>query len=422
MPLQGFVFVDHKSARRVVFYGFALLAMICCVLFLSGRPAEATVEELLAKGYGLSMTREPEAFLLNALENVQRERLDQAQVLLEDLIRDNPDFRLAQLVYADVLAARAGALPGLGAGVVPDEELAGLTDEVRRRWLYYQQRPKNGALLPSNLLALGESEPYALVVDLELSRMYVLANMGGGLRIVDDYYVSGGKEGPEKHREGDRRTPLGVYFIQEHIPGNRLPSLYGWGAFTLDYPNPLDRRMGKTGHGIWLHGNPTGTFSRPPQDSDGCVTMHNKDLEALAPLLKRGNVPVVIARRVAWAAPGDLATTREGMLGMLEAWRSDWESLNTEAYLAHYSREFRSATQNYAAWARHKERVNAGKSEIQVHLGNVNLIEYPEAPGLMVATFTQDYWSDNFQSTSRKRQFWKQEGDGQWRIIYEGTY
>lgn len=422
MALQGFAFVVHKLARRVVSLGVALLALTYCLLFLPGRSAEANVEELLVKGLGLSITREPEVFLLNALENVQRERLDQAQILLEDLIRDNPDFRLAQLVYADVLAARAGALRGLGAGVVPDEELVGLADEVRRRWLYYQQRPKNGAMLPSNLIALGESEPYALVVDLELSRMYVLAKMGGGLRIVDDYYVSGGKEGPEKHREGDRRTPLGVYFIQEHIPGSRLPNLYGWGAFTLDYPNPLDRRLGKTGHGIWLHGNPTGTFSRPPQDSDGCVTMHNKDLEALAPLLKRGNVPVVIARRVAWADPGDLDMVREKMLDMLEAWRSDWESLNSDAYLTHYSPEFRSGSQNHAAWARHKRRVNAEKSEIRVHLANVNLFEYPETPGVMVATFTQDYWSDNFQSSSRKRQFWKHEADGQWRIIYEGTY
>ncbi|PTN39080.1 murein L,D-transpeptidase family protein [Desulfonatronum sp. SC1] len=421
MAAQGTDFFVNDHARRAVRRGVMLLVLVCCLPFFSERSVEANVEEFLAKGHGLSISREPEVFLLNALENVQRERLDQAQILLEDLIRDNPDFRLAHLVYADVLAARAGTLRGLGAGVVPDEELAGLEDEVRRRWLYYQQRP-NGALLPSSLVALGESEPYALVVDLELSRMYVLANTRGGLRIVDDYYVSGGKEGPEKHREGDRRTPLGVYFIQEHIPGNRLPSLYGWGAFTLDYPNPLDRRLGKTGHGIWLHGNPTGTFSRPPQDSDGCVTMHNKDLEALAPLLGHGNVPVIIARQVDWADPGDLAMTREEKFGMLEAWRLDWESLDSDAYLKHYSREFRSGSQNYSAWARHKRRVNAGKEEIRVQLANVNLFAYPEAPGIMVATFTQDYWSDNYQSTSRKRQFWKHEADGQWRIIYEGTY
>jgi len=128
MALQGFAFAVHELTRRVVFLGFALLALTCCLLFFSGRPVEANVEELLAKGHGLSITREPEVFLLNALENVQRERLDQAQILLEDLIRDNPDFRLAQLVYADVLAARAGALRGLGAGMVPDEELAGLAD------------------------------------------------------------------------------------------------------------------------------------------------------------------------------------------------------------------------------------------------------------------------------------------------------
>ncbi|WP_052813348.1 L,D-transpeptidase family protein [Desulfonatronum thioautotrophicum] len=420
MASHSILFMTAQPVGGVACRGAVFLVFIW-VLLVAGQSARANVEELLAKGHGLSMTREPEGYLLNALENVQRERLDQAQTLLESLIQDNPDFRLAHLVYADVLAARAGALNGLGAGFVPEEDLVGLEDEVRRRWLSHQQRP-NGALLPSNLIALGEAEPYALVVDLELSRMYVLANTGNGLRIVEDYYVSGGKGGPEKHREGDRRTPLGVYFIQEHIPGQRLPSLYGWGAFTLDYPNPLDRRMGKTGHGIWLHGNPTGIFSRPPQDSDGCVTMHNKDLEALAPLLKNGNVPVIISRQVAWADPAELARNRKAFLSLLDSWRSDWESLNTEAYLQHYSREFRSGTQNYANWARHKQRVNAGKQKVRIDLMNINLFEYPEFPGIIVATFTQDYWSDNFQSTSRKHQFWKHEADGKWRIIYEGTH
>jgi len=38
----------------------------------------------------------------------------------------------------------------------------------------------------------------------------------------------------------------------------------------------------------------------------------------------------------------------------------------------------------------------------------------------MVATFHQDYKSDNFSGRSWKRQYWRKESDGKWRIIYEG--
>ncbi|SDB44804.1 Murein L,D-transpeptidase YafK [Desulfonatronum thiosulfatophilum] len=419
--INHFPILSMVQAKYLIWRLVSALAFLVVVV-LTPLSIKANLDDYSVGGYSLSITRAPESDLLIALENVQRERLDQAQTLLESLVQENPDFRLAQLVYADVLAARAGTIQGLGAGLIPETELAGLEDEARRRWLYHQRQP-NGRLLPSSLVALGENEPYALVVDLELSRMYVVSNRGGiGPRVVDDYYISGGKGGPEKHREGDQRTPLGVYFTQNFIPGQRLPKYYGWGAFTLDYPNPLDRRLGKTGHGIWLHGNPTGMFSRPPLASDGCVTMHNKDLEALAPLLKNGNVPVVLSRSVSWTDPLKLREVQKEMLDLLETWRRDWESLNSEAYLAHYSPKFRSGNQDYSAWKRHKTRINAGKSEVRVRMGNINIFEYPENPEIMVATFNQDYWSDNFQSSSRKHQFWQQESDGRWRIIYEGSH
>jgi len=46
---------------------------------------------------------------------------------------------------------------------------------------------------------------------------------------------------------------------------------------------------------------------------------------------------------------------------------------------------------------------------------------YPGQQDLLVVTFTQDYDSDNFQRTFRKRQYWRKEDNGRWRIIYEGN-
>lgn len=396
----------------------ALLAFL--VLLVGVGFSEAALASPFAQDAGLSISRQPEASLLNALENLSEQQLDQAQGLLEQLVRQTPDFRLAQLVYADILAARAGKLIDVGAGLIPKTELADLEDEVRRRWRHHVLQPAK-ELVPSSLLRIGENQPYVLVVDLDLSRLYVFANEARTFRLVDDYYVSGGKLGAVKHREGDQRTPVGVYYIQGHLPGDDLPDFYGWGAFPLDYPNAWDRRQGKTGSGIWLHGNPVGIFSRPPQASDGCVTMHNQDLEILGSLLKNGRIPVIIARSVEWKEPEVLQRLNTEMNSRLERWRLDWESQDTQAYLSHYSRDFHSGNQDYAAWTKHKSRVNAGKREIQVRLDNLSVVQYPEEPELIVAVFDQDYWSDNFQSKSVKHQYWRKEKDGRWRIIYEGA-
>lgn len=395
-----------------------LLVLLCCAAAaLWPAAAPGSPHEQAAN---LSISREPETSLLNALESLSDQQLDQAQGVLEQLLRQTPDFRLAHLVYADVLAARTGQWSGPGAGLIPEKELAGLEDEVRRRWRHHLQRPPKN-LRPAHLLRLGDDQPYALVVDLDLSRMYVFANVGREPRFLDDYYVSGGKSGPVKQREGDQRTPVGLYYIQGHIPGNSLPDYYGWGAFPLNYPNALDRRQGKTGSGIWLHGNPVGMFSRPPLASDGCVTMHNQDLERLAPLLASGRIPVVIAGSMKWTDNEDAGLQNAKLVETLEQWRRDWESRDTKTYLRHYSRDFRSENQDYAAWARHKTRVNAGKKEIRVSLNNLSLFRYPEAPDIVVAAFDQDYWSDNFRSKSFKHQYWREESNGQWRIIYEGS-
>jgi murein L,D-transpeptidase YafK len=407
-------------AKMTCQHPFIIIGIV--VLFCVGAGiSRAALDSPLEQDAGLSISREPETSLLNALENLNEQQLDQAQGLLEQLVRQTPDFRLAHLVYADILAAKAGQLTGLGAGMIPESELAGLEDEARRRWRHHLQQPPK-ELTPVHLLRIGEDQPYALMVDLELSRMYVFANISGLPRLVDHYYITGGKHGPVKQREGDQRTPVGVYFIQGHIPGRNLPDYYGWGAFPLNYPNAWDRRQGKTGSGIWLHGNPVGMFSRPPQASDGCVTIHNQDLEVLGPLLQTGRIPVIISRNVKWADPEVQRQLDAEMVSRLETWRRDWESRNTKAYLKHYSRDFRSDDQDFAAWAKHKTRVNAVKKEIRVRLNNLSLLLYPEDPDLIVAVFDQDYWSDNFQSKSGKHQYWRKEQDGQWRIIYEGIH
>ena len=65
--------------------------------------------------------------------------------------------------------------------------------------------------------------------------------------------------------------------------------------------------------------------------------------------------------------------------------------------------------------------VDGKKQYIRVAIADLSLFAYPDDPNMVVATFEQDYASDNYGGVRRKRQYWRQEADGVWRIVYEGS-
>jgi murein L,D-transpeptidase YafK len=211
-----------------------------------------------------------------------------------------------------------------------------------------------------------------------------------------------------------------VYHVTSSMPREKLADLYGTGAFPINYPNEWDRREGRGGSGIWLHGTPSDTFSRPPLASDGCVVLTNRDLDAVRQRVQIGLTPVIISSGIEWVQPQAIAGVREELSGALEGWRRDWETLDTERYLKHYSPAFNSGGQDYRAFAQQKRQVNAGKQWVKVKLDRVSMFLYPGKQRLAVVTFDQDYSSSNLQNRMRKRQYWLKEGSG-WRIIHEGS-
>lgn len=308
----------------------------------------------------------------------------------------------------------------MGAAVgVPADRVADLRDEARARLARYQhERPVDR--VPRYLIQLQPEQKYALVVDTAKSTLYVFENHNGAARYLADYYISSGRNGIDKLREGDKKTPLGVYHVTSSMPREKLADLYGVGAFPINYPNEWDRREGRKGSGIWLHGTPSDTFSRPPQASDGCVVLTNRDLDAIRQRVQIGLTPVIISSGIEWVQPQAITGVRQELAAGLESWRKDWESLDTNRYLRHYSPAFTSGTQNFRTFAQHKQQVNAGKQWVKVKVDHVSMFLYPGKQRLAVVTFDQDYSSSNLSNRMRKRQYWIKEGAG-WRIVHEGA-
>jgi len=370
----------------------------------------------------LTLSINPEAELASIFSQIEQQRLDVALELTEQLLHKYPNFKLAHLIKGDLLLARTRPLSNLGAAPNgPADQLADLRAEAVARLKGYKEKP-NANVVPRYLLQMPADQKYAIVVDTKKSRLYLYQNDGenGRPRFVADYYFTQGKEGSNKTKEGDKRTPIGVYHVTSSMPRNKLPDFYGSGAYPINYPNEWDKRNGKTGHGIWLHGTPSDTYSRPPKASDGCVVLTNTDLDAIAKNLQIGLTPVIISPEIEWLSLDDWQAERTALQKKMEEWRADWESRDIDRYLKHYSTRFESGNQKLAEFSRQKRQVNLGKTWIKVKLDNISLFRSPGKEEMVVVTFEQTYQSNNLSNQMKKRQYWLRE-DGAWKIVHESA-
>ena len=297
-------------------------------------------------------------------------------------------------------------------------EIDGLRDEAIARLRAYRDKPPTN-YVPRYLLQLGPEQKYAVVVDTKRARLYLYRNDNGTPRFVADFYASHGKAGAEKVREGDNKTPVGVYHVVSQIDSSKLPDLYGDGAFPINYPNEWDKRAGRTGYGIWLHGVPSDTYSRPPSTSQGCVVLANQDFNTLSSYMQVGLTPVIISNDVEWLNMDDWQAERSALNDAIKHWRSDWESLDVDRYLTHYAQKFQSGRLDLAGWKQRKQRVADGKRWIKVSIERISMFRSPGRDDVVEVTFEQRYASNNHTDVSRKRQYWVKE-NGHWRIAYEG--
>ena len=366
---------------------------------------------------GLAEHRLIEIYRLVA-RSESRQALEQAQ----NLVRDYPNFQLAQLVYGDLLSARIRQVQTVGDVPQPVSKeaaaaLGDLRDESQLRLRALRERPPAGAL-PSQFLALSSRNRHAIAVDASRSRLYLFENKASGLTLIADYYISIGKSGYEKKTEGDARTPLGVYFITGSLSRQSLKDFYGSGALPINYPNELDSRRGKTGSGIWLHGTPANQFARPPQATDGCVVLANPDLAQIIRTVQTRTTPVVIAPVLQWIAPNVARQESKPFEAALAAWQSAKSRGNMEQVLGFYSPDFQSNGKTLAEWApglRSQLDKTRGRA---IEFKDLSMLRWTDAADTMVVTFGEV--AEGSRTGPTRRQYWERQR-GQWKIFYEGV-
>lgn len=359
---------------------------------------------------GLAFVRDiaagPEGDLIAAYAALGEGRSREAFDLTAALVRRHPDFALAQLLYADLLATRAGHPAAFGVqasrrSATQDPARLDLLEEANRRIAALRERPPAGRV-PAEFVRLAPGVRHAVAVDASRSRLYVFANGPKGPKLVRDFYVSLGKDGIDKLVEGDRRTPLGVYWITTALPKRRLDARFGDGALRFNYPNAVDRLQGRTGSGLFLHGVPPEAMNRAPFATDGCVAMANSDVTQLLATLDVDATPVVISRQLSWVAP---ETMRQAAADFDTAWRA-WSNARRADDSAAADRWYLSNATGARPWT-------PGRNE----RADVSLLGWESEEGPMMIV-TSPGSAGKAGASTQYRQYWIRDPK-QWRIAFE---
>ncbi|MBI4792442.1 MAG: murein L,D-transpeptidase [Deltaproteobacteria bacterium] len=154
---------------------------------------------------------------------------------------------------------------------------------------FFSSSPPVSAELPSSQTSIAVCQRVAPSLAMELSRLgvelgspifirifkesqelevWVQADEGYRLFKTYDICYFSGDLGP-KTREGDRQSPEGFYTVNEHQlnPNSRYHL-----SFDIGYPNAYDKRLGRTGSALMIHGDCI---------SVGCFAMTDSRIEEI---------------------------------------------------------------------------------------------------------------------------------------------
>ena len=255
--------------------------------------------------------------------------------------------------------------------------------------------------VPAPLLKWPEKgSEYAILVDKSLQKVFVY-HKDNPYQPHRTYTCSTGENQGPKLRENDRKTPEGVYFFVMAIDKKDFLPICGSRAYALDYPNVLDRKEGKNGHGIWFHG-----LNKPlkPRDTNGCVALVIPYIDDLAHFICIDDTPVIVSETIEMVAPSQMEKERDEVVRIIETWRMSWEKKDVDKYMSLYSPDFTSSGKNWQQWKEHKARLAKQYNKIKVDVQNLRILQND---GLVLASFIQKYSNEYFSSSGMKTLYLK---------------
>ena len=226
--------------------------------------------------------------------------------------------------------------------------------------------------------------------------LYVKEN--GKYKLKKTYSAYTGKKKGDKVREGDLRTPIGIYNLTKKI--SKLDSFYGPLAFVTSYPNFYDKIKGKDGSGIWIHGVPAD--KKRNKYTKGCIALENKNIKFLDKIINIDKTLLIISPNKLQKKPSDAKLTV--ILTSLYKWRYAWIYNDINNYIKYYSTTFKKNNgTTYKRYKKYKTRVFKKNEQKSIIFKNLTVIPYPNSQNIFQITFDEDYKSDSLKFNGEKK-------------------
>ena len=281
--------------------------------------------------------------------------------------------------------------------------------------------------LPKNILQMDSKfTHHVFLVEKSTHQLHIFANNQGRPQHIKTYKIATGKAVGDKKIQGDHKTPEGVYqlttFLSEKDLINRYrdqAKIYGPGAFTMNYPNVIDRREGKTGGGIWLHSTDDNTRVDKGLDSRGCVVVVDTDLKNVSQYIELQNTDIIVVQDIHLLKEDTWNKNRSDINQVIQNWKMAWETENLNDYIDQYHpREFtRTTGKEMAQFRNYKRAVFSHPGQPKIDLKNISILVSDD---YAVAHMEQHYESSILPfEAGKKTLYFQRDNEYRWRIVHE---
>ncbi|MDO4875109.1 MAG: L,D-transpeptidase family protein [Campylobacter sp.] len=253
-----------------------------------------------------------------------------------------------------------------------------------------------------------DNEILLSVVDKTKKKLEVIFYNGGITKKLFSSSVIVGKNG-DKLLEGDLKTPVGVYQLTRRFtPNDRY---LGPLAFSLSYPNLLDKLAKRNGGGIWIHGYPLDGQRTDELKTKGCVAMQNDTLMKFDDVVDhKKTLAFIYEDKRPEASAKDIAVIISGLLG----WKKTWSESDIENYLKFYDKNFeRYDGMSLEKFKSMKRAIFSKKEKKRISFSNFLITPYPNLKNdrLFRVSFYEDYVSDTHKFAGQKTLYVKLYND-----------
>jgi len=271
--------------------------------------------------------------------------------------------------------------------------------------------------LISNVINISaDSTGYIFVVDKANQKMLVVkSDAPSDIKIVNKYKITTGRRSGDKERRGDLKTPEGIYYIDGRVPSSNLTPKFGPIAFSLDYPNFVDRLQKRNGSNIWIHGR-----DEAIKDfiTEGCISMENNQILGLRKYIDIDQTPVIILDNLSDYSvdQAEYKSTINRWSEFTNGWARSWDSGDIPAYCSYYDPKYVDGSgRNLAKFKEYKSRLEKTYKWKTVIIDKVFVLISDKETHLK---FRQRYLSPTFYSEGQKN-LTLIPTKSQWKIIRE---